>query len=487
MSSHPDTPPAHRSSTEPRNGGPGDEPAGSASTPTASEPSTSAAGASTASTPAAGGSGASTDGGSSGRVSRRAVLKGLGIGGGAIVLVGATGIGVRGATNGVWAQGQGAPYELWSSWQDLPGAAAIVAAGVLAANPHNLQPWSFTLHETTGGTGQGITSSIDATATIDLVDDPARATPTCDPDGRERAAGLGCAIQNMVIAAWARGLEATVDAWPDGVPTGGRGADATAGAATTGHAARLRLTPGAAPTDLERALAAAISARHTNRGPYADRPVDAATLDALTLDAPGGATVHWVTAPSQLAALGALYVEATQAIVDDEPMSVEAFSWFRNDRSAIDTHRDGLTLDCQGLDGFTLAMAKILPAQSRSAGDRFWVNSTRDVHTATAAAYGIIRVADTTDPVARLAAGRLLQHVHLAATAAGLGLHHMNQITERIARDATTGRPDVFSARWADAIGIPASEGLLSFRLGHPIRTANPSPRRPLDAVLRTG
>lgn len=402
------------------------------------------------------------------RISRRTVLRGLGIGTGAVALTAVAGAGIRGAANGVWAQGKGAPYALWSSWQDVPGPAAVVAAGVLAANPHNLQPWTFTLDE---GAVDTVPGAAEGTATIDLVDDPARATPTCDPDGRERVAGLGCAVQNMVIAARARGLAATVEVWPGGDPAG--------------PAARLRLGPGPAPTVRERELAAAISARHTNRGPYADRPLDAGTLAALTVDAPSGAAVHWVTAPPRLAALGALYVEATQAIVDDEPMSVEAFSWFRNDRSAIDAHRDGLTLDCQGLDDATLAMAKILPAQSRTAGDRFWVNSTRDVHTATAAAYGIIRVADTTDPAARLAAGRLLEHLHLAATAAGLGLHHMNQITERIARDATTGAPDRFSTRWADATGLPAAEGLLSFRLGHPVRTAARSPRRALEDVLR--
>lgn len=437
------------------------------------------------------------------------MLRGLGIGAGAVALTAVTEVGIRGASNGVWARGRGAPYALWSTWQDVPGPAAVVAAGVLAANPHNLQPWTFTLDEAaadTAGLDEGTAdaagldgAAADAaggaaagTATIDLFDDPARATPTCDPDGRERGAGLGCSVQNMVIAARARGLEATVEVWPGAGPTGARGAGSVTPAPDTpadptGPAARLRLRPGPAPTVREQDLAAAIAGRHTNRGPYVDRPLDAATLAALTADAPAGATVHWVTAPARLAALGALYVEATQAIVDDEPMSVEAFSWFRNDRPAIDAHRDGLTLDCQGFDDVTLAMAKILPAQSRTAGDRFWVTATRGVHTATAAAYGIIRVADTTDPAARLAAGRLLQHVHLAATAAGLGLHHMNQITERIARDATTGVPDRFSDRWADATGLPAAEGLLSFRLGYPVRVAGRSPRRAVEDVLRVG
>ena len=127
----------------------------------------------------------------------------------------------------------------------------------------------------------------------------------------------------------------------------------------------------------------------------------------------------------------------------------------------------------------------MLPAQSRADGDRFWVDATADVHTATAAAYGVVTVADVRDRAAQVAGGRLLVRLHLAATARGLGLHHMNQITERIDRDRATGRPDVFSARWSEVLGIPASTGLVSFRIGRPERAAGLSPRRPLEETTR--
>lgn len=392
------------------------------------------------------------------RMTRRSVLKAIGIGGGAVVLAGAGGVTARAGLNGVWNQGQGAPYELWSTWQDAPGLHALVAAGVLAANPHNLQPWTFRL---------GVDERGDDT--IDLFDDPSRVMPVNDADGRERAAGYGCAIQNIVVAARARGLDAEITALPDGDPQ---------------HIAHIAFRAGADPTHREQRLAVALPDRHSNRGPYTAQAVDQDILDALIADAPGGATVEWITDPAQRATLGALIVEATQAIVDDEEMSTEAFAWFRNDRADIDRSSDGLTLDGQGLDPFTLFLAKILPAQSRTSGDQFWLKTTRDVNTATAAAYGIVRIADVADPTARLDAGRLLQHVHLAATDAGLGLQHLNQITECIARDAATGSPDRFSTRWADVTGIPAGEALLAFRVGHPQRTPNPSPRRPLADVL---
>lgn len=384
-------------------------------------------------------------------MSRRTVLR-AGIGGGAVLVTAVAGVGIRGGVNGVWSQGQGAPYGLWRSWKDAPGLMRLVAAGTLAANPHNLQPWSFLV-------GQD---------TIEVFADPGRAMPLSDSDGRERIAGYGCAIQNIVLAARSESLDARVTVWPDAAPE---------------HVARIELAPGTAPTMRERELLEAIPRRHTNRGPYTAQVPDGDALRALAVGAPAGAEVVWVTEPAAIDEVGALYVEATKAIVVDAEMSIEAFSWFRNDRADIDRHRDGLTLDCQGLDGFTLFLAKMLPAQSREGGDRFWVNVTRDTHTATARAYGVIRVDDIAAPRSRLAGGRLLQHVHLAATASGLGLHHMNQVSERIARDAALRNPDRFSERWTAATGVPAGQSLLAFRVGYPQRAANASPRRDLADV----
>jgi len=96
---------------------------------------------------------------------------------------------------------------------------------------------------------------------------------------------------------------------------------------------------------------------------------------------------------------------------------------------------------------------------------------------------GVVTVDDALDRVAQVTGGRLLARLHLKATALGLGFHHMNQVTERIDRDRAAGRADVFSTRWADVLGVPASTGLVSFRIGHPERPAGLSPRRPLSEI----
>jgi hypothetical protein len=306
---------------------------------------------------------------------------------------------------------------------------------------------------------------------ITVSSDPTRRMPINDSMAREHFAGIGCAIENMVIAARASGSDAAVGLFPDGP--------------ASELVARLTVQPAASAHDA--AFAEAIPRRHTNRGPYRTDAVTTQELEGLTGPDSDltGAKVVWITDAASRAQLGDLYVEATEAIVADPEQSQEAFSWFRNDRGDIDRYRDGLTLDCQGLDGLTLFLAKVLPAQSRTEGDQFWVKSTREVHTATAAAYGIVVVDDVANRASQVTGGRLLARLHLGATAAGLGFHHMNQITERIDRAAALRAPDVFSDRWAGIIGIPAATGLVSFRVGRPEREALPSPRRELTDIVR--
>ena len=183
--------------------------------------------------------------------------------------------------------------------------------------------------------------------------------------------------------------------------------------------------------------------------------------------------------------MSGLLNDAAGAVVADEQQSQDAFAWFRNDRADIDAHRDGLTLDGQGLAPLMLSLAKLAPATSREAGDAFWLDQTLTVHTRTAAAYGVIAVADVTAPEQRLAGGRLLQRIHLAATTAGIALQHMNQVTERIDRELALAATASFGPR-LQALLAPSGDSVLStFRVGYPARDALLSPRRPVSAVTR--
>lgn len=168
------------------------------------------------------------------QLSRRSVLH-VALAGGATVAVTGTGaLSYRIFDTAVLDPHHGDAFDAWSSWRETPGPLGVVAAGILAANPHNTQPWTFR-----------VTSS-----GIDVHVDRARRVVALDPFERETNVGLGCAIENMTVAAQVRGLRSSVTLLPDG-ETGDR-------------VAHVALAAGAPePT----ALFDAIGRRHSNRGP----------------------------------------------------------------------------------------------------------------------------------------------------------------------------------------------------------------------------
>ena len=60
-----------------------------------------------------------------------------------------------------------------------------MSAAILAANPHNSQPWRFRVSDTQ----------------IDLFADRGRNLGTIDPFLREMHIGLGAALENLLLAA----------------------------------------------------------------------------------------------------------------------------------------------------------------------------------------------------------------------------------------------------------------------------------------------
>ncbi|MFF4470832.1 Acg family FMN-binding oxidoreductase [Streptomyces sp. NPDC001599] len=351
---------------------------------------------------------------------------------------------------------RGAAFDAWRDWENRDGAHGLVAAGILAANARNVQPWRFTVDD---GAGR-----------VDLYADLTRRQGALDPFDRELHVGLGCALENMVLAARARGLAPELTLLPDpGRPE---------------HAATLRLTPGErVPSELYDA----IPHRRTNRGPFRREPLPRALLDeigALAADDPGAPALLWFADEERRARVAHLLVEATEAVVADEGQSLAGHRWYRGTDGAVERHRDGMTVDTQGMSRTMSSLGKRLPAPSRRTADRFWLRNTRSVHVATAAAFGMVTVADTDDPALRMRGGRLLQRVHLFATARGLAVGHLNMMTVRADRERELGLPPRFGKALDELVGDAGGRTLVTFRIGRPARLAGTSPRRPVATVL---
>ncbi|TMC17002.1 MAG: hypothetical protein E6J34_19180 [Chloroflexi bacterium] len=385
-------------------------------------------------------------------ISRRKVI--VGSGAGLLVLL-SGGIIWRAVDQGVFSTGEGPAYEPWEQWHTATkGPLDLVRAAILAANPHDSQPWLFRVRKTQ----------------LDLFADHQRNLGHIDPLLREMHIGLGCALENLLLAAATNGYATQVTLLPDP-------ADATA-------VARIELAPGATNvTDLYQAIAR----RHTNRYPYdSTRPVATATLDALhALNDDTDVTVFWFTSSDERKRVADLMVAAAKALVADKVQNEDSARWMRNNWQEVQQHRSGITLDVQGLSDLQRAFGKILPSLPQDQQDDFFIQNTEQ-QARSAGVLGLLAVRQSHDNAQRMRAGRLWQRMHLWATVHGLAMQPMNQIAERADRETTQGIPPRFGDALKTLIGSSSWEPLMPFRLGYPTHEALRSPRRALHDVLRT-
>jgi nitroreductase len=300
--------------------------------------------------------------------------------------------------------------------------------------------------------------------------DPSRNIGAIDPYLREQHIGLGCSLENLLIAAQAKGYEAQLTLLPD--------------AADPTFVAHVELTPG---TVSNVTLYRAIPQRHTHRAPFdTSRILSQNMLGALDQEVADitGAGIVWISDDTTKRQIGQLIVEGAQAISADRVQSADSFRWWRDSWTDIQRFKDGMTIDAAGLSPLITALGKILPPESREQNDQTWIQQTRDNYVKTAAAFGIVVVPDASDNAQRINGGRLYQRLHLAAVNRGLAMQPLNQLTERIDREKATGATPLFTDAVAGLVSQPGWQPLMSFRIGYPTVKPNPSPRRPAEAVL---
>lgn len=384
------------------------------------------------------------------KINRRTFLRTSGV----VIVAVVGGTIYRAVGQGVFSVGQGIAYEPWKHWRDATTSPErIVSAGILAANPHNAQPWYFRISE----------------QAVDLYADYSRQIGVIDPMRREMHIGLGCAVENMTLAAQAEGFTVQTTLFPD--------------SAYPDHVAHLTLTPGQAQvSDLYKA----IPSRHTNRSPYdvtkSVKPDILDSLAALSIDE--GIHVFWYADAGARDKFGKVAVAAAQALIADEQQSIDSNHWWRQGWPDLQAHSDGITIDAQSFDSLTDLAAKVLPDESRQQSDAIFVQNVRDNYVATAAAFGLIAVRDQNDNKQRMSCGQLWQRMHLWATLHELAMQPLNQMCERADRERQRGIDPVFGRALRDLTDSEDWQGIMPFRLGYPTRPALPSPRRSVHEVL---
>ncbi len=363
-------------------------------------------------------------------MNRRRIL----FGGGAVVLAaaGAAALGLR--RMGSMADYDASVAMTRAPLPQRPEMADLIRFATLAANGHNTQPWRFRI-------GEG---------RIEILPDVSRRTPIVDPDDHHLFASLGCAAENLSIAAGASGQSAEIRFEPAGD-----------GAVVVALAA--------APA-LRSPLIAAIPRRQSTRADYDGRLVPAADLKALAAAAAvPGVDLVLITDRPRIERVRDLVIAGNSAQMADPAFVRELRAWLRfNPREAL-AAGDGL---------FSAASAN--PTAPSWLGPRlfdwfFRAEGENDRYARQLRSSPGIAVfaAERDDRDHWVRAGRACQRFALQATVLGLTSAFLNQPVE-----VAGLRPDL-----AALAGIPGRRPDIVLRFGYgPVLPF--SARRPVEAVL---
>ncbi len=389
---------------------------------------------------------------------RRAFLKGTGI---MTVLVAGGGV-WRAWDQGVFSVGQGPAYEPWRNWRSASdGPLGLVRAAILAASPHNTQPWLFKV----------------ANSSIELYVDTARNTGALDPFLREQHIGLGCALENLMLAAGASGYQATATLMPAKL-TG------TTPAPQPQLVARVELAAG---TPQQSELYDAIPRRHTNRNPCdPNKPLPGDFVEkmrAVTSDEPD-VKMFLLADQKERKKIAGMISEASDALYGDPVVEQASEEWIRLRWKSVQKYRDGLTVDAFGLSLGQAAVAKMAPAsllrRQFASAKNLYLNLLL-----TAPLFGLIAVRDRYDQEQSLRAGRIWQRAHLFATARGVAGRPANEAVEMVDHERSAGQEARHAALLAESIGDTAWQPTFMFHMGYAVRPGLASPRRLVEMVVR--
>lgn len=390
---------------------------------------------------------------------RRAFFKGAGV-----VTIAVVGGGVwRACDQGVFSAGQGPAYEPWKSWRDeaKDGPLALVRSAILAASPHNTQPWLFKISD----------------STIELHLNPRRNVGALDPYLREEHIGMGCALENLLLAAAANGYDATTTLVPGKltpIPADSK----------PRLVARVELSRGKRE---ESELYWAIPLRHTNRAPYdTQKGIPADFVDALRrlLSDDPNTRLFLFTGEEERTKIVAASSAANTELYSDAAVQAGSEPWVRLKWSAVQQYRDGLTIDAFGLPPIATGVAKMMtPGMLAWAASRSEKNGYSNLMLS-APLIGMIAVRDRYDQQQCLRAGRIWQQAHLLATARGLAGRPCNELVEMVDHERALGKPASRMALLNDITGDGSWQATFVFYMGYRTLAAHASPRRPVQAVV---
>ncbi len=337
----------------------------------------------------------------------------------------------------------------------------VLSHALLAPNPHNMQPWIADLR---------------VQDEITLHVDPDRLLPETDPNGRQILIGHGTFLELLDLAARQKGLRADIHLFPKG------SAPETAGSSEIARfpVARIRLTQDSSVTPDP--LFDSIPHRRSCKEPYdMESPLQAVHAKGLSKTVADNAVKLTTIRDGALAdRLRTLTRDAMVLEMTTPRLLKESVDRTRVGADEIAASPDGIDLHgplfwwLKNLGLMTKEKALTPGTFAHQGGIDYalgWAGATPS--------FGWITTHGNSRD-AQIAAGRAYVRLNLQATALGVAMHPVSQLLQEYPEMAA------MQARLVDETDTPEGQRIqMLFRLGYAEAPA-PSPRRPLDDLLRT-
>lgn len=301
--------------------------------------------------------------------------------------------------------------------------AAILEEAARAPSGDNAQPWRAAVND----------------MTIELYNRPERDTSLYNWGNRAACAAHGAFLENLALAASARGYETDIKVFPDG--------------ASSAHTAMVRLRKGSPTRD---PLAQAISKRATNRKPYRTEALSNDARDELERAAvsPGGtASVRFVYDRPAIETLAAAAAQNEAVLFGNRSLHNFFFGHINWSAKEDEEKKTGFPLSTLELPPPARALFPlwkrwpVMRLFSAIGFPSFIAKENAKLY-ASASCFAAITI-ENTSPESYLAAGRFLERLWLAATDQGLSMQPLTGIPFLHGRIAAGMKTDFSSSQIA--------------------------------------
>ncbi len=292
----------------------------------------------------------------------------------------------------------------------------LVRYATLAPSSHNTQCWRFHVQE----------------RLIKIMPDYARRCPVVDPEDHHLFVSLGCALENLLLAARAWGLQGEPLYDP------------------TTESLSIALQP-CAPVSSQ--LFSAIPMRQWSRTVYNAQPVTSADLKCLEAVADNDVEILILTAKQEMEDILDYVIQGNTIQIHTPAFVQELKSWIRFSYAEVLQQRDGLFAGSSGnpvVPRWLGSRLFHLMFQARSENDKC-------AHQVRSSAGMAIFIARGTHPASWIKVGQCYERFALQATALGIRNAFLNQPVE-----VASLRPD-----FASYLGLPDRRPNLVVRFGY--------------------